>query len=215
MHSASHSTNICGRGGWGHSSRQDTLSPGPGLLPSGERQTIRRKGEEGRDMSGREGRALRPGGWRSGPVADTPGSGDTPRSWAGRWATLGLSDTHFAEKRPGPQNPRPENTLHSQVSRQKADKDFLPEDLGEETGAFTGVLAGHLPLLHSSITWTVCSAVPKRQMAAAVLLTGSSCGESVATPGGPAQAGQGAGRAQMPSPAFSFGDVRPALKGGS
>lgn len=58
-------------------------------------------------------------------------------------STLGLSDAHFAEKRPGPQNPRPEDTLHSQ----EADKDFLPEDLGEETGAFTGVLAGHLPLL--------------------------------------------------------------------
>lgn len=52
-------------------------------------------------------------------------------------------------------------------------------------------------------------------MAAAVLVTGSSCGESVATPGGPAQAGQGAGWAQMLSPAFSLGDVRPALNGGA
>lgn len=39
--------------------------------------------------------------------------------------------------------------------------------------------------------------------------------ESVATHGGPAQAGQGAGWAQMLSPAFSLGDVRPALKGGA
>lgn len=65
-------------------------------------------------MSGREGRALRPGGWRSGPVADRPGSADS-QELGRKVSTLGLSDAHFAGKRPGPWNPRPEDTLHSQA----------------------------------------------------------------------------------------------------
>lgn len=65
-------------------------------------------------MPGRQGRALRPGGWRSGLVADRPGYADS-QELGRKVSTLELSDAHFAEKRPGPQNPRPEDTLHSQA----------------------------------------------------------------------------------------------------